>query len=109
MVIESPPRGEGPVPSLTSEVAFQQLLDLLLGPRLAYVDRSVLEERGVEFEDRRGWGLGLNGPGIEVDTAENGPEADGGGEEDEEENAEERTDRPGLRFHWWVGSLHGFG
>ena len=91
MGVESPPRGEGSVPALAREVALQQLLYLLLGAWLGDVDGRVFEERGVEAEDV---GFLLRGPRaeaeaeVDVGATEHGAEADGGGEDYEEENAE---------------------
>lgn len=100
-VVEPPPRREGPVPALPGEIAFQHLLNLMLGLSLTQVNGGDSEEGGVEH--------GHHPPGsgqivgFEVErgeaAAERHPESEGAGRGDEQQDAEEWPNRPFHRLN----------
>lgn len=97
-MVEPPPRRERPVPALRGEIAFQQLLNLVLGLSFTQVNSGDSEERGVEYrQHHRGSGqiVGFEIEGREA-VAERHPESQGAGDGDEQQDAEEWPNGP---FH----------
>ena len=99
-VVEPPPRRERPVPALGGEIAFQQLLNLVLGLSFTQVNGGDSEEGDVEHRHHH------SGSGqivvFEMErgetAAEGHPESEGAGHGDEQQDAEDWPNR--RPFHW---------